>query len=77
MKQVSNLWTKRAFARSTYSRLVAAGFALVAALAASAQAQDDRMSSGSAAQMRTLPDCTPDATMFRLAAIYVNHPHSA
>src|SRR5437868_7970485 len=43
MKQVSNLSTKRAFAGSTYSRLVIAGLALVAALATSAQAQDDRM----------------------------------
>jgi acetyl esterase/lipase len=43
MKQVSNLWTKPAFAGSTYSRLVVAGLALVAALAASAQAQNDRM----------------------------------
>src|SRR4051812_23808896 len=40
---MSNLWTKRAFAGSTYSRLVVAGLALVAALASPAQAQDDRM----------------------------------
>src|SRR5919112_1632074 len=40
---MSNLWTKRAFAGSTYSRLVFAGLALVAALASPARAQDDRM----------------------------------
>jgi acetyl esterase/lipase len=40
---MSNLWTRRAFAGSTYSRLVVAGLALVAALASTARAQDDRM----------------------------------
>ncbi len=43
MRQVSNLWAKRASAGSTYSRLLIAGLALVAALASPARAQDDRM----------------------------------
>lgn len=43
MRQVSSLRTKRTFAGSTYSRLVVAGLVLVAALASTAQAQDDRM----------------------------------
>ena len=43
MRQVSNLRTKLAFAGSTYSRLLVAGLALVAALASQARAQDDRM----------------------------------
>ena len=43
MRQMSNLWVKLTFAGSTYSRLVVAGLALVAALASPAQAQDDRM----------------------------------
>lgn len=37
------LWTKRVFEGSTSSRLLIAGLALVAALAAPARAQDDRM----------------------------------
>ena len=40
---MSNLWTKRAFAGSTYSRLLVAGLALVAGLESSAHAQNDRM----------------------------------
>jgi acetyl esterase/lipase len=40
---MSNLLTKQAFAGSTYSRLVVAALALVAALASPARAQDDRM----------------------------------
>jgi acetyl esterase/lipase len=43
VRHMSNLWTKRAVARSTYARLLVAGLALVAALASPAQAQDDRM----------------------------------
>ena len=43
MRLVSSLRAKRASAGSTYSRLVVAGLALVAALAAPARAQDDRM----------------------------------
>lgn len=43
MKQMSNLWTKRAFAGATTFRLVVAGLALIAGLAAAAQAQDNRM----------------------------------
>jgi acetyl esterase/lipase len=43
VRQLPNLWTKRAFAGSTYSRLVVAGLTLVAALASTARAQDDRM----------------------------------
>ena len=43
MRQMSNLWTKRAFAESTYSCLVFAGLALVAALVSPTRAQDDRM----------------------------------
>lgn len=43
MKKISNLWTKRAFAGSTRSRSVVAVFAVVAALAYQAQAQNDRM----------------------------------
>lgn len=43
MRQMSNLWTKRAFAGATYSRLIVAGLALVAALASPARAQDDQM----------------------------------
>lgn len=43
MRQMSNFWTKRAFAELTYSRLLVAGLALVAALASPARAQDDRM----------------------------------
>jgi len=43
MRQVSNLWTKRSFAGLSNSRLVVAVLALVAVLAAPAQAQNDRM----------------------------------
>ena len=43
VRKMSNLWTKRAFAGLTYSRLVVAGLAFVAVLAAPAQAQNDRM----------------------------------
>ena len=43
MRQMSNRWTKRTFAGSTYSRLMVAGLAFVAALALPVQAQDDRM----------------------------------
>jgi len=43
VRQISSLWTKRAFARSTTSRLVFAAVAFVVSLAASAQAQNDRM----------------------------------
>ena len=43
MRQMSNLRTKRAFAGSTNSRLLVAGLALDAAIAATARAQDDRM----------------------------------
>src|SRR6185369_12743014 len=40
---MSNLCTKRAFAELTYSRLMVAGLTLVALLASSAYAQNDRM----------------------------------
>jgi acetyl esterase/lipase len=43
LRQMSNLWTKRAFAGSISSRLVVAGLAFVAALASPAHAQNDRM----------------------------------
>ena len=43
VRKMSNLWTKRALAGSTYSRLLVAGLALVAALESSARAQNDRM----------------------------------
>src|SRR5256885_641135 len=43
MRQMLNLWMKRAFAGSTYSRLVVAVVALIAVLASPVQAQDDRM----------------------------------
>ena len=43
MRKMSNLWTKRAFAGLTYSRLMVAGLALVAVLASPAHAQNDRM----------------------------------
>jgi acetyl esterase/lipase len=43
MMKMSNLWTRRAFAGSTISRLAVVTLAFVAALAASVQAQDDRM----------------------------------
>jgi acetyl esterase/lipase len=43
VRRMSSLWTKRAFAVSTYSRLLVAGLALVAALASPTRAQDDRM----------------------------------
>ena len=43
MRKMSNLWTKRALAGSTYSRLLVAGLALVAVLESSARAQNDRM----------------------------------
>ena len=43
MRQMSNRWKMWAFAGSTYSRMVIAGLALVASLASSAHAQNDRM----------------------------------
>lgn len=43
MRKTSNLRTKRAFARSTHSRLAVAGLALAAVLASAAHAQNDRM----------------------------------
>jgi len=43
VRKMSNLWTKRAFAGLTYSRLMVAGLALVAVLASPAHAQNDRM----------------------------------
>ncbi|HEU4603847.1 MAG TPA: hypothetical protein VFS24_17860, partial [Steroidobacteraceae bacterium] len=43
MKPISNLWTKRAFARSVHSRLVIAGAALAGVLALPAHALDDTM----------------------------------
>ena len=43
VRKMSNLWTKRAFAGLTYSRLIVAGLALVAVLASPAHAQNDRM----------------------------------
>src|SRR5512138_3389917 len=43
MRQLSNLWTKRSFAGLSASRLVVAALALVAVLAAPAQAQDNKM----------------------------------
>ena len=43
MRKMSNLWTKRAFAGATHSRLLVAGLALLAVLESSAHAQNDRM----------------------------------
>ena len=43
MNRLSNLWAKRTFAQSITFRLMFAALALVAALGASAQAQNDRM----------------------------------
>ncbi|HTQ98298.1 MAG TPA: alpha/beta hydrolase [Candidatus Acidoferrum sp.] len=43
MRKISNLWTKRAFARSAHFCLPLAGLALVAGLALPANAQNDRM----------------------------------
>src|SRR6185295_16528672 len=43
VRKISNRWTMRAFAGLTYSRLMLAGLALVAALASPARAQNDRL----------------------------------
>ena len=43
MRNMSNLWTKRAFAEATHFRLAVAGLVLVAGLALPAHAQNDRM----------------------------------
>jgi acetyl esterase/lipase len=43
VRKMSNLWTKRAFAGATHSRLLVAVLALLAVLESSAHAQNDRM----------------------------------